>query len=48
MYMHYNHCHRVTAHLQLNILLLLLLVVVVVLVVVIQGIFCTHVMKIGT
>ena len=25
MYMHYNHCHRVTAHLQLNILLLLLL-----------------------
>ena len=23
--MHYNHCHRVTAHLQLNILLLLLL-----------------------
>jgi hypothetical protein len=25
MYMHNNHCHRVTAHLQLNILLLLLL-----------------------
>jgi len=25
MYMHYNHCHRATAHLQLNILLLLLL-----------------------
>ena len=25
MFMHYNHCHRVTAHLQLNILLLLLL-----------------------
>jgi len=25
MYMHYNHCHRVTANLQLNILLLLLL-----------------------
>ena len=25
MYMHYNHCHRVKAHLQLNILLLLLL-----------------------
>ena len=25
MYMHYNHCHRVTAPLQLNILLLLLL-----------------------
>jgi len=24
MYMHNNHCHRVTAHLQLNILLLLL------------------------
>jgi len=24
-YMHYNHCHRATAHLQLNILLLLLL-----------------------
>ena len=24
MYMHYNHCHRATAHLQLNILLLLL------------------------
>ena len=24
MYMHINHCHRVTAHLQLNILLLLL------------------------
>jgi hypothetical protein len=23
--MHYNHCHRATAHLQLNILLLLLL-----------------------
>ena len=23
MYMHYDHCHRVTAHLQLNILLLL-------------------------
>ena len=23
MYMHYNHCHRVTAHLQLNTLLLL-------------------------
>jgi len=23
MYMHTNHCHRVTAHLQLNILLLL-------------------------
>ena len=25
MRMHYNHCHRVTAHLQLNVLLLLLL-----------------------
>jgi hypothetical protein len=25
MYMHYNHCNRATAHLQLNILLLLLL-----------------------
>jgi len=25
MYTHYNHCHRATAHLQLNILLLLLL-----------------------
>ena len=25
MYKHYNHCHRVTAHLKLNILLLLLL-----------------------
>ena len=25
MYMHYNHCHWATAHLQLNILLLLLL-----------------------
>ena len=25
MYMHYNHCHRATDHLQLNILLLLLL-----------------------
>ena len=25
MYVHYNHCHRATAHLQLNILLLLLL-----------------------
>jgi hypothetical protein len=25
MCMHYNHCHRATAHLQLNILLLLLL-----------------------
>jgi len=24
MYMHYNHCHRATVHLQLNILLLLL------------------------
>jgi hypothetical protein len=24
MYMHYNHCHRETAHLQLNLLLLLL------------------------
>jgi hypothetical protein len=23
MYMHYNHCHQATAHLQLNILLLL-------------------------
>jgi len=25
MYTHYNHCHRATAHLQLNVLLLLLL-----------------------
>jgi len=25
MYMHYNPCHRATAHLQLNLLLLLLL-----------------------
>ena len=32
MYMHNSNCHRVTAHLQLNILLLLLLVVVVVVV----------------
>jgi len=35
MYMHYNHCHWVTAPLQLNILLLLLLLVVVVVVVVV-------------
>jgi len=25
MYMHYNHCHRATAHFQVNVLLLLLL-----------------------
>jgi len=35
MYMHYNHCHRTTAYLQLNILLLLLLLLVVVVVVVV-------------
>jgi hypothetical protein len=27
MYTYYNHCHRATAHLQLNILLLLLLLI---------------------
>ena len=30
MYMHYNHCHQVTAHLQLNILLLLLILLLLV------------------
>jgi flagellar basal body-associated protein FliL len=38
MYTHYNHCHRATAHLQLNIIIIIIIVVVVVVVVVIHGI----------
>ena len=33
MYMHNNHCHWVTAHLQLNIIIIIVVVVVVVVVV---------------
>jgi hypothetical protein len=52
--MHYNHCHRATGHLQLNLLLLLLLLLLVVVVVVVVlyklnprlqkliGLTCTH------
>jgi hypothetical protein len=43
MYVHYNHCHRATAHLQLNILLLFIIIIIIIIIILsisfMQGIY---------